>query len=86
MVEALGIIGTVLAVAGTVLNNQRRRACFYVWIVSNIITLIVHVQAGIWSLAARDAIFLVLAVDGLRRWRKVDAGFSIHTNHEWDQK
>jgi nicotinamide riboside transporter PnuC len=85
MVEALGIIGTVLAVAGTVLNNQRRRACFYVWLVSNAITLTVHVSVGVWSLAARDLIFIVLAIDGLHRWRKPEAGFTIHTNPEFEE-
>jgi nicotinamide riboside transporter PnuC len=80
MIESLGIIGTVLAVAGTLLNNQRRRACFYIWIAANLLTVWIHVDAGIWSLAARDAIFIAPAVDGLRRWRKADQEFIVHTS------
>jgi nicotinamide riboside transporter PnuC len=68
VIEFIGTIGTILAVAGTVLNNRRRRACFYIWMVSNVLTLIVHVVAGIWSLAARDVVFFALAVEGLARW------------------
>jgi nicotinamide riboside transporter PnuC len=70
MVEIIGAISTLLAVAGTVLNNRRLRACFPIWIVSNVMTLGIHVTAGLWSLAVRDAIFFLLAIDGLRRWRK----------------
>jgi nicotinamide riboside transporter PnuC len=70
VVEFISIIGTVLAVLGTVLNNRRRRACFWVWMACNLLTLPVHVYAGLWSLAARDVLFFILAVDGLIRWSK----------------
>jgi len=73
VVETIGIIGTVLAVAGVLLNNRRRRECFYLWLVSNGLTLAVHVMAGIWSLAVRDAIFFLLAIDGLAKWSRREA-------------
>jgi nicotinamide riboside transporter PnuC len=68
-IEFFGAVATVIAVAGVVMNNRRRRGCFYLWIVSNALTLGVHVAAGVWSLAVRDGIFFVLAVEGLLRWR-----------------
>lgn len=67
--ELWGLLSTALAIAGVILNNRRRRECFYVWIVSNSLTFCVHAWAGLWSLALRDVVFLVLAFDGLRRWR-----------------
>jgi nicotinamide riboside transporter PnuC len=72
MIELLGTIATILAVIGVVLNNRKLIGCFWLWLISNSITLFIHGQSGIWSLAARDLIFLVLAVEGLIRWRKHD--------------
>jgi hypothetical protein len=63
MTELLGAIATVIAVAGVVANNRKWRICFWLWLVSNGITAGIHAQAGIWSLCARDLIFLALAVD-----------------------
>ena len=70
MIEIFGTVATVLAVAGVLLNNHRRRECFLIWIVSNAMTFAIHAHAGIASLAVRDAIFLALALDGWNRWRK----------------
>jgi len=66
----VGGIATVGAVVGVVLNNRRLSSCFIVWLVSNTLTAAVHADAGLWTLLARDVIFLVLAVEGLWRWRK----------------
>ena len=67
--ELAGTIATVLAIAGTVLNNRHRRECFYIWLFSNSLTLAVHLFAGLWSLAARDVVFFILAVEGIFKWR-----------------
>ena len=78
MVEAISMIATVLAVAGTALNNRRRRSCFWVWMACNVLTCPVHLYAGLWTLAARDALFFILAVEGLCRWRRADAKLILH--------
>lgn len=70
MIEAIGLVTTALAVIGVLVNNRRLRWCFLVWLVSNALSLAIHAQAGIWSLALRDAIFMVLAVEGWIRWGK----------------
>lgn len=70
MIETIGTVATLIAIAGVWMNNRRRIECFYLWLASNALTLGVHVHAGIWSLALRDVVFLALAVDGLRRWRR----------------
>lgn len=69
-IELVGLLATALAIVGVVANNRRKRVCFVLWLFSNAMTLAIHVHAGIWSLAVRDAIFLVLAVEGLILWRK----------------
>ena len=68
MTELIGTIATVLAIAGVLLNNHRLRVCFLVWMVSNALTLGLHLHAGLYSLAVRDAAFLLLAVHGWVKW------------------
>lgn len=70
MTEFFGIVCTVIAVGGVVLNNRKVAACFWLWMVSNAISAGVHISLGCWSLAARDAIFFVLAIEGIWLWRK----------------
>lgn len=68
MIELIGAIATALAIGGVLLNNHRLRVCFLVWLVSNAITLGLHLHAGLFSLAARDVAFLLLAVHGWVKW------------------
>lgn len=70
--EIIGIVATVLAVAGVITNNRRLRLCFLLWLVSNGLTGGIHVHAGIWSLVARDTIFFVLAIVGWFKWGHID--------------
>jgi len=68
--EILGVIAVTLAVIGVILNNRKLIACFYVWIISNVLCAGIHFHAEIWSLLIRDIIFTVLAIEGLVRWRR----------------
>lgn len=71
MIEFIGFVTTCLAVYGVFLNNRHNRFCFKLWLVSNLLSGIIHVYLGVYSLAARDAIFLILAVEGLMLWKNV---------------
>ena len=73
MIEIIGTMATVLAVIGVMANNSRLRWCFLVWMGSNLLSLAVHISCGLWSMSIRDAIFLVLAVDGWFRWGKTES-------------
>jgi len=68
MIECVGIIITIIAVAGVLLNNARRRACFLLWLASNAMSAGVHLWSGVYSLAGRDAIFFALAIAGWYKW------------------
>ena len=68
MTETLSAIAGILAIVGVVLNNRRLRACFVIWILSNLMSAGLHVDAGLWSLAVRDLVFLCLAVEGWVKW------------------
>jgi len=70
MNEILGIVVTVLAVIGVVLNNRKMSICFIFWLVSNSLSSLIHLNCGVYSLALRDIIFFVLAIEGLLKWRK----------------
>ncbi len=67
---ACGWTATVIAVAGVMLNNARRRECFILWIGSNSLTAAVHLSTDpvVAGLIARDVIFLALAVAGWIQW------------------
>jgi nicotinamide riboside transporter PnuC len=68
VIETIGLIVTVLAVTGVILNNQREKSCFYFWMVSNLLSAMIHLQSGVYSLMFRDVIFWGLAFVGLWQW------------------
>ena len=70
MIELLGTLAMLIAISGVCLNNRKIIWCFPLWLVSNTLTLYVHLDAGIVSLVLRDAVFLGLAVHGWRHWAK----------------
>ena len=72
--EVTGSVSAALAIAGVVLNNRKLVGCFYLWMASNMTSMCLHVHASIWSLAARDCVFFILAIEGLIRWSKKEKG------------
>ena len=70
MIEIAGMVSMVLAVAGVILNNRRMIVCFYFWMISNMLSAWIHLDAGVYSLLARDVIFFILAIEGLIKWQK----------------
>jgi nicotinamide riboside transporter PnuC len=74
MLPLIGWTATALALTGNALLCLKRpRACFVVWICANVLTAAVHVPAGLWSLAFRDAAFTALALWGLVSYRATPA-------------
>lgn len=71
----IGLFGwaaTVISVIGVILNNRKIRLSFVLWMFSNALSLAIHWQTGIWSLTIRDTVFILLAVEGWRLWKKTD--------------
>ncbi len=63
-----------VSLVGILLNIKKRRACFVVWIFTNVIWMIVDWQAG---LVAQSVVFMAytgLAVWGLWEWRRKKKG------------
>lgn len=69
MIELLGLMTTILAVAGVLLNNYKLRACFIIWVFSNAISAYCHYEVNVQSLLLRDCIFILLAVHGWKQWK-----------------
>ena len=83
MIEFMGAVATVMAVAGVILNNRKRIACFYFWIVSNSLCMLIHWQTGLISLTVRDGIFVLLALEGIWQWGEKEGGaFSVRRKRE----
>ena len=70
MIEIIGAVATVIAIIGVLANNRRLRWCFLFWLISNAMSMAIHMDAGIRSLAVRDAAFFVMAVEGWFLWGK----------------
>lgn len=68
--NTLGLICLVLSVGGVLLNNNKLRVCFIPWLISNALSGFLHVSADMWTLAARDGIFFLLAIHGFWAWRR----------------
>lgn len=68
--EAVGWAVTGIAVTGVILNNHRRHECFYLWLVSNALSAVIHAASGMVALTCRDVIFFALAIHGLAAWRR----------------
>ena len=69
MIETIGAIAGILAVAGVVFNNHKIWWCFPIWLVANSLSCYIHVHEEIYSVAGRDAIFFLLGIHGLWKWK-----------------
>ena len=72
ILPTMGWAIAVVAVAGVLLNNARRRECFYLWLFSNGASAVVHACAGMSGLLVRDAVFFALAIHGFWAWSKAE--------------
>lgn len=64
---------TAVCLTGTVLNCKKKIACFYFWIVGNVMWFLFDLCSGLYSRAVLDAVQLSLAVYGIYEWKKSDA-------------
>lgn len=65
-------VATAIALAGTVLNCKKMKACFYLWTVTNLMWFMFDLYNGLISRAVLDAVQFVLALWGIYEWGKKD--------------
>lgn len=66
----LSWIITVLSLIGVILNIKKKRACFYIWAVTNAAWTIIDWEKGIPAQASLFFIYFLLALWGIWEWRK----------------
>ncbi len=69
----IGWIITALSILGVVLNIYKMRTCFYIWSVTNFAWMIIDWRAGLYSQSALFAVYFVLAIWGIIKWKSSDA-------------
>ena len=60
---------TILSIIGVVLNIYKRKECFIIWTVTNGAWCIYDFRNGLYPQAALFAIYFVLAIWGLYKWK-----------------
>lgn len=68
---------TVASIVGVILNIKKRRACFYVWAVTNAAWAIVDFWKGLPAQGVLFSVYFVLALYGLWEWRKGPVTWSV---------
>jgi hypothetical protein len=68
--EYIGYVGMLLAVIGTFINARANRNCFYVWMVSNAIFVVLSYQAAQWPQVGLFGYNFATCFLGLRNWKK----------------
>ena len=65
---------SVASLIGVVLNIHGRRAAFGIWCVTNAVWTVADLRHGLPQQAAVQAVYFVLSIYGLWRWRHHPAG------------
>jgi nicotinamide riboside transporter PnuC len=60
---------TLASVIGTVANVYQKRWCFFVWLCTNSLWMIIDFRIGLYAQAALFCVYVLLAVWGLIQWR-----------------
>ena len=61
---------TIMSVIGVVLNIKKKRACFYIWAITNASWAVIDFWQGLPAQGTLFVIYFVLALWGIREWRK----------------
>ncbi len=62
-------ITSIASLVGVWLNIRLHVGCFWIWAVTNAVWVYADVKHGILPQAALQAVYLLLAVYGIRKWR-----------------
>lgn len=61
---------TAASIIGTVANIYKKRWCFIIWLFTNGAWMIVDAYNGLYSQAILFAVYVVLAIVGIAKWRE----------------
>lgn len=63
----MGIVIVILSLIGCLLNAHRRRACFVIFALSELLAVVCF-WGNDWSMVVLNGIYLGMAVYGFRKW------------------
>jgi nicotinamide riboside transporter PnuC len=61
---------SLLALTGTILNAEKRRAGFYLWLITNLFWFIYDFKIGAYAQSALFFAYFLLAIRGLIVWKR----------------
>jgi nicotinamide riboside transporter PnuC len=61
---------TLGALAGVILNIKKKKACFYIWLVTNTAWAAVDFYKGIPAQGVLFSVYAVLAIWGILEWKE----------------
>ena len=67
---------TALSIAGTVMNIQKDRRCFYLWSATNLFWAVYDFSIGAIAQATLFFVYFCLAIWGIIEWKKEKPGKS----------
>ena len=68
--EVVTWIVSLLALTGTILNSDRNKYGFLLWIATNLFWVVVDFRAGLYAQSALFAAYVVLAIKGILTWSR----------------
>ncbi len=68
--EVVTWIVSLLALTGTILNSNRNKYGFLLWIATNLFWVVVDFRAGLYAQSALFAAYVVLAIKGILTWSR----------------
>jgi len=60
---------SIAALVGVWLNIKKHVSCFYIWAVTNVIWTYADFSHGIYSQATLQAVYFMLAIYGIHKWK-----------------
>jgi len=60
---------TILSIAGVILNIQKKRICFFVWLVTNSAWCVYDFHITAYAQSFLFLVYVVLAIWGLLKWK-----------------
>lgn len=61
---------TIASLIGTILNIKKNNACFIIWLFTNTLWTIIDYEAGLYSQATLQLVYVGLALWGIKEWKK----------------
>ncbi len=79
-------ITAVASLIAVVLNIRKHRACFAIWLVTNLSWTVIDFRHGIYGQACLQAVYAGLSVWGLLQWRRDHEKSQENNAHECKAK